>query len=173
VANLLINAVEAASAVVGLSWVLEKECLLIEVRNDGEEIPAWIQERLFEYRETFGKPGGQGLGLAFAKKVVEGHGGDIGYGRDHEVTVFRMTLPYVVARCDAASAASDEPVSTDGDRQHAEGRILVCLSNTQMQKDLADIRETQPWGKESQTSEVLTVLLLTSRTCLNTLRPIR
>ncbi len=45
--------------------------------DDGQGIPAEIQDRLFESFVTSGKPSGTGLGLAVAKRIVDEHSGQI------------------------------------------------------------------------------------------------
>lgn len=77
--NLVLNAIEAAPAKSAI-WVeahpkTPRE-LLLSVRDNGAGIPAEDLEKVFE--PYFSKrPGGTGLGLALAKRIVEEHGGKI------------------------------------------------------------------------------------------------
>jgi signal transduction histidine kinase/CheY-like chemotaxis protein len=51
--------------------------LEIVISDDGPGIPADIKSKLFNHGATFGKPGGQGLGLYLAKRTMESLGGSI------------------------------------------------------------------------------------------------
>jgi two-component system sensor histidine kinase HydH len=76
--NLLRNAVQASpdGARITLRVAGETERLLFEVRDRGPGIEPGATERIFEPFVT-GQVHGTGLGLALAKRIVEGHGGTI------------------------------------------------------------------------------------------------
>ena len=59
-----------SSRVVGDSWELA-------VTDTGTGIPEQLRPRIFEPFVTSGKEHGAGLGLAIAREIVRGHGGDI------------------------------------------------------------------------------------------------
>jgi CheY-like chemotaxis protein len=99
--NILGNAIEAMSQN-GAIWVRTADRgKLVEfcIGNSGSVIQPALLSRLFGAFVTSGKKGGTGLGLAIAKKVVEGHGGEIwcesGTSGDHPVgkVEFFFTLP--------------------------------------------------------------------------------
>lgn len=71
--------------------------VLVRVRNDGPAVPQAVRALLFEPWAAVREPGasaGTGLGLAFARLVVDAHGGGIWLesGDDGDV-VFAFTLP--------------------------------------------------------------------------------
>jgi signal transduction histidine kinase len=70
----------------------------LEVRDTGRGISDDNKQRMFEkfFRaaDTAGYTQGTGLGLVIAKKIVEAHGGEMGFDSTLDVgTVFHFTLP--------------------------------------------------------------------------------
>jgi two-component system sensor histidine kinase HydH len=103
--NLLRNALAATpeGAEVELYVGARGEQLVYEVRDRGEGIAPGDEERIFEPFFTR-RAKGTGLGLAVARRVVEGHGGTIVVERrDGGGTCFRVELP---PRPDAAFAVA-------------------------------------------------------------------
>jgi signal transduction histidine kinase len=93
--NLIKNAVDAMPEGGMLTVVskLKGEKVIIELIDTGPGIPVDIQENLYQ---PFGskKPGGSGLGLPSAKRIIESHGGTIAYDTVlSKGTTFRITLP--------------------------------------------------------------------------------
>ena len=77
--NLLLNAAQATGGcgVIEVSVAQQDGFCVIEIADDGPGIPPHVREKVF--RPFFStKPGGTGLGLANARRVVEEHGGSIG-----------------------------------------------------------------------------------------------
>jgi signal transduction histidine kinase len=77
--NLIANALEAMPRG-GMIRVTAREagdCALIEVEDSGPGIPPEISGRLFEPFVTARKKDGLGLGLAFSRRTVRDHGGDM------------------------------------------------------------------------------------------------
>jgi signal transduction histidine kinase len=76
--NLLRNAAEAlprgGNVVVRTGW-RDRDHVFVSVQDDGEGMDPRTRERLKQFYTT--KPGGSGLGLAFARKVAESHGGEL------------------------------------------------------------------------------------------------
>ncbi|MDH4348560.1 MAG: ATP-binding protein, partial [Gemmatimonadota bacterium] len=115
VANLLLNAVQAASgpmviAVITRSAVvaeLPRGCTIdqpvcLEVRDNGPGIPEELRDRLFQPFVT-GRMGGSGLGLAIVQRAVEAHRGVVLLESEPEVgTTFTIFFP---ARRGAEAAA--------------------------------------------------------------------
>jgi signal transduction histidine kinase/CheY-like chemotaxis protein len=96
--NLIINAVDAmpdgGDLLVSVRSV--REVVEIEVRDTGSGIPDEIVERVFDpFFSTKGE-GGNGLGLAIAKEIVERHGGALAvHSVAEQGTTFSVTLPAV------------------------------------------------------------------------------
>ena len=99
VSVLLDNAVRhSAGKEIGLSLRREGHEAVLEVVNEGEEIPPEKQAHLFDrfYRADEARTDeGQhyGLGLAIAKAVAEKHGGSIGVSCADGKVTFSVTLP--------------------------------------------------------------------------------
>ncbi len=73
----------------------------VEISDTGPGISQEVKERLFQPFVT-GKPGGMGIGLSIAKRIVEAHGGTISVaGRPGGGTVFSFTLPVLEEAPDA------------------------------------------------------------------------
>ncbi|MGB7873021.1 MAG: ATP-binding protein, partial [Anaerolineales bacterium] len=84
--------------------------VIISIEDNGPGIPVLERERIFDkftrLRGTH-KPGGLGIGLAFCKITVEGHGGEIWVESQNNVgTTFFFTLP--VATKEQQEAAKKE-----------------------------------------------------------------
>jgi signal transduction histidine kinase len=54
----------------------DRPAMAVRVMDSGPGIPATLRARIWE-RGTHGPDGGQGLGLALVREVVEAHGGDV------------------------------------------------------------------------------------------------
>jgi signal transduction histidine kinase len=66
---------------------------VLEVTDTGLGIPDAIRERIFDSFLT-GRPDGTGLGLAIAKRVLQGHNGDIELVSSSPAgTTLRVTIP--------------------------------------------------------------------------------
>ena len=97
--NLLINSMQAmpeggeitiklASETRGLATVA-----VLDVEDTGSGIPDAVRDRIFDSFLT-GRPDGTGLGLAIAKRVLQGHHGDICLVSSSPAgTTMRITLP--------------------------------------------------------------------------------
>ena len=100
IANLLANAIQYSDPD-GDVYIKVKDWnkqILIEILDQGQGIPAWEQELVFEefYRgsDTRTTTQGTGLGLAISKKIVQTHGGKIWVESDDtRGSKFCFTLP--------------------------------------------------------------------------------
>jgi signal transduction histidine kinase len=94
--SLLVNAVQALTegGTVELALVPPRDGYAgFEVRDDGPGIPEELRERVFQPFVT-GRPGGIGLGLTFAKRVVHDHRGRIAiHPAPDRGTCVRVELP--------------------------------------------------------------------------------
>lgn len=100
--NLINNAVEAIEekGAVVLSLKSEDGAVRLVVRDNGRGIPAEILGRLGQRGETYGKPGGSGLGLYHAKTTVESWGGSLGVESEPgKGTAVTLTFPQAAAPC--------------------------------------------------------------------------
>jgi signal transduction histidine kinase len=72
----------------------EADMILVEVWNDGPDIPKDLQDRIFEPFFTTKAPGqGLGLGLDNAMRIVRKHRGHLGVRSEDGLTCFRVRLP--------------------------------------------------------------------------------
>lgn len=69
-----------------------KDGLVISVADSGKGVDPKIAEVMFEAFMTT-KPKGMGLGLALARKYLEGNGGSVAYETSPKGSTFRLLLP--------------------------------------------------------------------------------
>lgn len=96
--NLLINAINYSKphSTVKITLKAEKEYIATEIVDNGPGIQAQDMNRLFEafYRSKGTTEKGTGLGLTISKKIVEAHGGAIGFRNNSDAgSTFWFTLP--------------------------------------------------------------------------------
>jgi signal transduction histidine kinase len=101
--NLLVNALEAMpdGGNIRITAAPQSHSVLVKVRDSGPGIAPEIRGRLFREFATSGKVNGLGLGLAFSRKAVIDHGGDIWAesSRDGTCMTVRLTRIAQTARC--------------------------------------------------------------------------
>jgi signal transduction histidine kinase len=123
IVNLLENAAKYAREgdrehEIELDLFARADLAVIEVRDHGRGIPPAELDRVFEgfYRASnAGEVRGAGLGLSLVHHFVTSHGGNItAYAREGGGTVFRLTLPRVIAPDRPAVSASAERPRTEG-----------------------------------------------------------
>jgi signal transduction histidine kinase len=76
IATLLDNALVHGEGTVTLRTSQTPKSVVIEVRDEGNGVPAELAPRIFE-RNVSGKPGGTGLGLALARSIAAADGGRV------------------------------------------------------------------------------------------------
>lgn len=94
--NLVNNALQAANnkCEIVFSYHLSESHHVIEVSNDGPQIPEEIIDKIFEpFFTTKARGEGTGLGLNIVRKIIEKQGGTISCISDERLTKFTVTLP--------------------------------------------------------------------------------
>ena len=67
---------------------------LVRVSDNGPGVPERVRERLFQPFAGSGRPDGAGLGLAIARELAQGHGGDLTLAESSdEGSTFELRLP--------------------------------------------------------------------------------
>ncbi len=105
VASILDNAIEASPAGSGIRIETGQGSVgarefFIEISDAGSGVPETLRRAIFDAHFST-KPGGTGIGLSMAKKIIEAHSGRISVaaGQSHDPAlpagaVFRITLPH-------------------------------------------------------------------------------
>ena len=76
----------------------DAEHVRIEIADNGPGLPERARARLFQVFSGSQRPDGAGLGLAIARELAAGHGGELSLARsDGDGAVFLLTLPRVGA----------------------------------------------------------------------------
>jgi signal transduction histidine kinase len=99
--NLLRNARQAVESappagggLVRLSLEMREGRSLVRIADNGPGVPGPVQAKLFQPFMGSGRPGGAGLGLAIARDLARGHGGDLELAQSGPTgAVFALTLP--------------------------------------------------------------------------------
>jgi signal transduction histidine kinase len=100
--NLIHNAAEAAPEGGSLRILLERSAgtngvpagsRLVHFEDDGPGIPEEVGDQVFSLFFTTKAEAGTGLGLPIVKKIIESHGGKLGYSSRPGCTRFTVTLP--------------------------------------------------------------------------------
>ena len=98
--NLLDNAARHAESEVNVTVRRSDGEAIMEIFNDGKEIPPADRERIFERFTRLSDarerdPGGSGLGLAISREIAHAHGGTLTLGDAEKGACFVLTLPLV------------------------------------------------------------------------------
>ena len=106
--NIIDNAVDAieehGKLKVKTSWY--ENYVLVEITDDGPGIPREVKDRIFEPFFTTKDVGeGVGLGLDIVRRIVAGHGGEIGVDSKPGETTFKVRLPINGPRREQAGKA--------------------------------------------------------------------
>jgi signal transduction histidine kinase len=92
--NLLLNGAQAMPQGGKLTVALERAGgrVRLAVSDTGSGVPPELRDRIFEPFVT-GRPDGVGLGLALTKRIVEDHGGRLGFESSDRGSTFWIDLP--------------------------------------------------------------------------------
>jgi two-component system, OmpR family, sensor histidine kinase KdpD len=102
--NLLDNAIKFCPPMQTIQVRLQRQQsnIRIEVRDPGPGVTHELETRLFTRFSSARAGGGSGLGLYLARRIIEAHGGRIGYARDNDAkvaqTIFWVELPELERR---------------------------------------------------------------------------
>ncbi len=93
--NLLENAVKySPNSEISIALTKQANTVRLEVADQGQGIPIELEPRLFGRFSSGKAGGGTGLGLYLSKRIIEAHGGRIGYHpRVGGGSVFWFELP--------------------------------------------------------------------------------
>jgi signal transduction histidine kinase len=130
--NLVTNAIEAGAHQVTIKSETTDSTLLLSVIDDGPGVPDSMQSNLFQRGNSFGKTGGQGIGLFNVRTIVAGHGGTIRYRRENGLSYFEMVLPNLIST-DSKTAAEDEVV-TNTYVYSTQRSVLISVSRIDRQE---------------------------------------
>jgi signal transduction histidine kinase len=149
--NLVTNAVEAGSRQVKIASRAVGPNVVISVTDDGPGVPDSLHGILFQRGSSFGKPGGQGIGLYNVKSIIAGHGGTIRYRRDNELSKFEMTLPNVFFKSsqnyvaiEANLKPSQKSILVSVSRQDRQDALCAALANYPLKIYFQDPKDTVP-----------------------------
>lgn len=88
---------------------------LIRIADNGPGIPEKLRDRLFQPFAGSGRPDSTGLGLAIARELAQGHGGDLALSvTGDQGTVFELRLPSRRGSPQAAPAARQRRAGSGG-----------------------------------------------------------
>jgi signal transduction histidine kinase len=141
--NLASNAIEAAESQVVIEVLNgENGDLKILVKDDGPGIPDEFLPRLFQRGATYGKNDGTGLGLAYVRQIMRGHGGDVTYRREDDMTVFECYLPNAMAKVvkdDHHLIQSHQEVTNHSDPIRSTAKqVSICFISPELNKRVFD-----------------------------------
>ncbi len=133
--NLITNAVEAGAHMVTIQSKAESSNLVVSVIDNGPGVPDGMLAKLFQRGQSFGKPGGQGIGLFNVKSIVAGHGGTIEYRRENGLTIFEMVLPGVILK-EPKAVQSNLVANPDSKEQPAQSSVLISIGSMERQEQI-------------------------------------
>lgn len=124
--NLLINAFDHGGPEVEIVCFASGDEAVIEVRDNGEGVPATVVASMFDRYSHSGSRlplASTGLGLDVSRTLTQLMGGSLSYRREDGITVFSVRLPAVESpdrRPQGASTDRDgaKPASGEGPAQH-------------------------------------------------------
>jgi signal transduction histidine kinase len=94
--NLASNAIDFAETEVRIEVTSQDRELILKVIDNGPGVSDEFLPKLFQRGATYGKKDGTGLGLAYVRQIMRGHGGDVTYRREKKLSIFECRLPNAV-----------------------------------------------------------------------------
>ncbi len=130
--NLITNAVEAGAHSITIRSKSRANDLLVSVVDDGPGVSGNIIEKLFQRGQSFGKSGGQGIGLFNVRSIVAGHGGTIEYRRENGLSYFEMTLPGSIL--EESKNNTREAMNTEIKAHPSQQSVLIAVGRIDRQE---------------------------------------
>ena len=95
--NIIFNAIDVLASqtndpIIIIKALENNGSILVNIKNNGPQIPAEMQSTIFDPFFTTKKTG-TGLGLYICKEIIEKHGGTLTCESSHDWTVFSISLP--------------------------------------------------------------------------------
>lgn len=133
--NLVSNAIDFAKSEVWIEYEIQSTNLNFKVIDDGPGVYDEFLPKLFNRGSTYGKVDGTGLGLAYVRQIMRGHGGDVTYRREDSLTVFECLVP------NAVELEKEQPMedTTSFDIQlvqKLERIVAICLEPESLSKSV-------------------------------------
>jgi signal transduction histidine kinase len=132
--NLITNAVEAGAHSITIRSKSRANDLFVSVVDDGPGVSGNIIDKLFQRGQSFGKPGGQGIGLFNVRSIVAGHGGTIEYRRENGLSYFEMTLPGSIL--EETKNNTKEAVNNESKDHSSQQSVLIAVGRIDRQESL-------------------------------------
>ncbi len=140
--NLISNGIEFAQSTVAIEVHLQQSTLIIRVIDDGPGVPEDFLPQLFQRGATHGKHDGTGLGLAYVRQIMRGHGGDVAYRRENNMTVFECYLPNAVVEPvsdEAQKIQESREVANPPEPQKAVVKqVSICFASPELSQRVFD-----------------------------------
>jgi signal transduction histidine kinase len=129
--NLIRNAIYFCNSYCLVDWKINNNGeLYIEVIDDGKGISSDIQDKIFDWRMTFNKLEGTGVGLTFVKFVANSHGGRISYFRRNGLTVFALTIPNILNIIPKLTQQNDNKIIQNSRKNIGnKNKVILLIEN--------------------------------------------
>lgn len=132
--NLISNAVKYSETLMSVNLIADQDRIRLVVSNDGPSIPDEMQDKIFGMFYTGeDSRSGTGIGLTFAKMLVEKHGGKLEVIPNEKGAAFGMELP-----SERLMQEAETPVLYEAGFVPTE-TVLVIDESTQMRKMMSSI----------------------------------
>jgi signal transduction histidine kinase len=140
--NLIANAVEAGARSIEIRSKIDLKDLIITVIDNGPGVPIQIVNHLFVRGQSFGKAGGQGIGLFNVRTIADGHGGAVKYRRTDNRSVFELYLPSCVL--ETPTHQQEILNKTKSSEDSLKKSVLVCIKDEDRKRTILRILSNFP-----------------------------
>jgi signal transduction histidine kinase len=145
--NLIQNALYFCKKYCNVRWeIIEDVHFKIEVSDDGKGILAENQDKIFNWRTTYNKKEGTGLGLTYVKFFADIHQGYVQYFRKDHWTIFSLFLPNVVVRNfdEKTLKENNQNLFVHKSSHSLKNEVFFLIDNDDLLKKL----KTMKWPKD-------------------------